>query len=103
MRSCLLDSAQPLPEEIGPTEGQTARYWPDADAQAGGVSDMARKVGTEWAVPPISRASVRVLGTTGWDNRCGPVPGVSGRCQMSRRPSSVAPLIHRDSAFCSFF
>ena len=54
MRSCVLDSAQPQPEEIGPTEGQTARYWPDADAQAGGVSDMSRKVGTEWAVPPIS-------------------------------------------------
>jgi hypothetical protein len=28
---------------------KTARYWPGADAQAGGVSDMSRKVGTEWA------------------------------------------------------
>jgi hypothetical protein len=54
MRSCLLDSAQPLPGEIGPTEGQTARCWHDADAQAGGVSDMSREVGTEWAVRPIS-------------------------------------------------
>jgi hypothetical protein len=54
MRSCLLDSAQPLPGEIGPTQGQTAHYSPDADAQASGVSDMSRKVGTEWAVPSIS-------------------------------------------------
>jgi hypothetical protein len=33
---------------------KTARYWPGADAQAGAVSDMSRKVGTEWAVSPIS-------------------------------------------------
>jgi hypothetical protein len=45
MRSCLLDSAQPLPEEIGPTEGRTARYWRDANAQAGGVSDYVEKGG----------------------------------------------------------
>ena len=54
MRSCLLDSAQPLPGEIGPIEGQTARYWPDADAQDGGVSDMSRKVSTQWAVQLIT-------------------------------------------------
>ena len=54
MRSYALIRPSHCPEEIGPTEGQTARYWPDADAQAGGVSDMSRKVGTEWAVPPIN-------------------------------------------------
>jgi hypothetical protein len=70
MRSCLLDSAQPLPEEIGPAEGQTARYWPDADAQAGGVSDMSRKVGTEWgSATDYSAQVLEFLGVTGLNNR----------------------------------
>jgi hypothetical protein len=51
------------PEEIGPTHGRTAPYWPDADAQAVGVSDAAAGFGiasASGAWRSISRALARI-------------------------------------------
>jgi hypothetical protein len=57
---------------------RSARYWPNADAQAGGVSDMSRKVGTEWAVPPITQL-LEFLSVTGWNNRVPPTSPAGGK------------------------